>query len=74
MNNAVLANKCMDILCSNVGIVDAERFIQYIKSEAFDYTKWQREYYDEIPPEVLREKVRKYNSEFPFQGTNVVRI
>ena len=54
MNNAVLANKCMDILCSNVGIVDAERFIQYIKSEAFDYTKWQREYYDEIPPEVLR--------------------
>ena len=34
----------------------------------FDYTTWQREYYDKIPPETLRDNARKYNEEHPFKG------
>ena len=41
-DNIALASKCLDILCKQVGVVDTERFIHFIKAEAFDYTKWQR--------------------------------
>ena len=73
-DNIALASKCMDVLCKNVGIVEAERFICYIKSEAFDYTKWQRDYYDSISESVLKKKVKDYNASNPFQGEKAVRI
>ena len=46
-----LISKCMDVLCDQVGIVDAEKFIFIIRNETFDYTKWQREHYDPKTPE-----------------------
>lgn len=73
-DNIALASKCMDILCKNVGVVDAERFICYIKSESFDYTKWQRDYYDAIPADELKDKVAEYNKSHPFKGNKAVRI
>ncbi|GAA5818522.1 MAG: conserved hypothetical protein [Methanobrevibacter sp. CfCl-M3] len=39
----VLRAEAMDILSSKLGIVDAERFIDFIKKEEFDYTEWQRD-------------------------------
>lgn len=33
-------------LVEKLGIVNAERFIAMIKRESFDYTTWQREYFD----------------------------
>ncbi len=39
ISNAILAEKCMQILCDHVGVVDAERFFVMVKSESFDYTK-----------------------------------
>ena len=67
-DNIALVCKCMEILCNSVGVVDAEKFIYYIKTEKFDYTKWQREYYDKIAPETLRDEARHYNEEHPFKG------
>jgi hypothetical protein len=32
----------MNVLIENFGEVDAERFISIVKSDNFDYTKWQR--------------------------------
>jgi hypothetical protein len=32
----------MDVLIKTLGEVDAERFVTIIKTDAFDYTKWQR--------------------------------
>ena len=51
-----------------------EDFKEYIKTESFDYTKWQRKHYDAIPPEQLREDVKRFCAEHPFQGKNAVRL
>lgn len=55
-------------------VVEAEKFIHFIKTESFDYTKWQRKHYDAIPPEQLREDVKRFCAEHPFQGKNAVRL
>ena len=46
-----LMNRGMRCLMDNLGTIEAERFISAVLRERFDYTKWQREYYDAIPPE-----------------------
>lgn len=33
-------------LVDNMGVIDAEYFISLIKRDDFDYTVWQREYFD----------------------------
>ncbi len=66
-SNALL-NRCMDILCKNVGIVEAEHFIYLVKSEAFDYTKWQREHYDSMSPEQIKTELDNFSAENPFEG------
>ena len=37
-NNVALISKCMKSLRDSVGVVDAEKFLFLIRSEAFDYT------------------------------------
>ena len=68
-NNIALVSRCMDILCDQVGIVDTERFIYIMRSEAFDYTKWQRDHYDNISPDELDAAVDKFSSEHEFKGS-----
>ena len=67
-NNIALVSRCMDILCDQVGIVDTERFIYIMRSEAFDYTKWQREHYDNISPDELNAAVDRFSAENEFKG------
>ena len=45
-NTSETLSRGMEILSQKMGIVDAERFIFLIKTEGFDYTKWQREYFE----------------------------
>ena len=73
-SNALLADKCMSILCDHVGIVNAERFIVYLRTEGFDYTKWQREYYDAKSPDEIRDGVRKSSEEYTFLGKRATII
>lgn len=73
-DNVALASKCVDVLCDNVGIVEAEKFVYLIKTEAFDYTSWQREHYDSIAPETLRASMKEYCREHPFQGKKAKRL
>ena len=68
-NDLNLVSRCMDILCSQVGIVDAERFIYIMRSEAFDYTKWQRDHYDNISPDELNASVDRFSAENEFKGS-----
>ena len=68
-NNIALVSRCMDILCSQVGIVDTERFIYIMRSEAFDYTKWQRDHYDNISPDELNAAVDRFSAENEFKGS-----
>ena len=65
---SVLADRCMGILCEQVGVVDAERFIAYLRTEGFDYTKWQRRYYDAKTPDEIRDGIRRSSEEYAFRG------
>lgn len=67
-NTAETLSRGMDILVENMGIVEAEEFIFLIKTEGFDYTKWQREYFDNISPEKMDTDMDKYFLEHPYSG------
>ena len=40
--DAIVRLDAMNALLSNLGEVDAERFIVMVKRDTFDYTEWQR--------------------------------
>ena len=50
----------MEVLTENMGIVEAEEFIFLIKSESFDYTEWQRNYFDKMTLEDLQQSIKEY--------------
>jgi len=42
-NNAVLLDKGMRCLTSELGLVEAEQFVYLLLSESFNYTEWRKE-------------------------------
>ena len=42
INNAVLLDKGIKCLTSQLGILEAEQFIYVLKSQPFDYTEWRK--------------------------------
>ena len=73
-NNAALAERCMNILCNQVGVINAERFILYLRNEDFDYTKWQRDHYDAMSPDEIHSGIIRNGDEHPFCGKKAVII
>ncbi|MBP5609324.1 MAG: hypothetical protein J6X66_13790 [Lachnospiraceae bacterium] len=63
-----LINKGMECLKDNLGVVDAEMFISLIIREKFDYTRWQREYFDKMEPGEFNSAAIEYAQEHPFKG------
>lgn len=59
-------------LVEKFGIVDAERFIALIKRDSFDYTAWQREYFDKMKLGQMLEEAVKYEKEYSYKGSAVV--
>lgn len=53
-------------------IKNAERFIALIKNESFDYTVWQREYFDKMKPGQIWEEAVEYEKTHPHKGKAVV--
>ena len=51
-----------------LGSVDAEEFIALVKNEQFDYTVWQRKYFDAKTPEQISREAREYSKQHPFKG------
>lgn len=68
-----IMNKGMKCLTEQMGIVDAERFISIIIREKFDYTKWQRGYFDAKTPEEISNEASQYEKSHPFTG-NAIRL
>lgn len=67
-NMTATVSKCMDVVREHVGTVELEMFIYYIRSQAFDYTQWQRNHYDGKTPEEIFGALEAYSSENIFQG------
>ncbi len=66
-----LMNRGMRCLTSQMGIVDAELFVSIIIQEKFDYTKWQREYFDKKTPEEISQEASKFEKDHPFTGSAI---
>lgn len=53
-----IINKGFETIFSNLGMVDAERFIMLIKRDKFDYTEWQRNLWNDETVESLSTKAQ----------------
>ncbi len=73
MTTAEILNRGMKCLTEQMGIVDAEHFISVIIREKFDYTKWQREYFDAKTTEEISTEASDFEAAHPFVS-NAVRF
>ena len=64
-----ILNKGMKCLEDNMGIVEAEEFISFIIREKFDYTKWQREFYDSMKAGEFHRNAIEYAKLNPYTGS-----
>ena len=55
MTESLIMEKGMRTLIDVLGIVNAERFITILIRDPFDYTKWQREYFDNMTVDEINE-------------------
>ena len=66
-----IISKGMKCLTDHLGVVEAEQFISVIIRERFDYTKWQREYFDSKKPEEISQEATEYERSHPYVGEGV---
>ncbi len=69
-NIADTLSRGMTILREQMGIIEAERFIFLVKTEDFDYTKWQRDYFDNKTKEEIDAETDAYIAEHPYKGAS----
>lgn len=55
-------------LVEKLGIVNTEHFIATIKRENFNYTTWQRDYFDQMKSGQIREEALEYAKNHPHKG------
>ena len=60
-NTAEIMDRGMACLVEKLGVVEAEHFISVILRESFDYTKWQREHFDNVDPDGFLEAAYAYD-------------
>ena len=66
-----IMNKEMDSLMEHSGVLEAERFSAAVLREKFEYTRWQREYFDEMSPERISQEAERFEREEPYTGSAV---
>lgn len=72
-STAEIMSRGMNCLMEHLGVVEAERFVATVIREKFDYTRWQREYFDEMSPERISQEAERFEREEPYTG-NAVRL
>ena len=65
-NNIEIMNKGIECLLEKLGIVETEQFISVIIREQFDYTKWQREKFDNIDADTFNSAAVNYSIKNPL--------
>ena len=61
-----IMNRGIHCLLEKLGVVETERFIAVINREKFDYTKWQREYFDDMSSDEFNSAAVAYSEKNPF--------
>ncbi|MCM1136411.1 MAG: hypothetical protein NC400_12655 [Clostridium sp.] len=69
MNNAIeILDHGFECLVENLGVINAEYFISLIKRDNFDYTVWQREYFDKMAQGEFAANASEYAKNHPYTG------
>lgn len=63
MKDTLLKNTGMKVLVENLGKVEAERFIALIMKELFDYTKWQRDLFEDMSVKELSRAAMEFRKQ-----------
>ena len=64
-------NTGMKCLLEKLGVVGAEQFVSTIIRERFDYTRWQREYFDAKTTEQISSEAEAYERQNPYTGNAI---
>lgn len=62
----------MECLVEKLGVVNMEHFIKVIKRENFDYTKWQRDFFDAKEDNELRNEIKTFCKNYHYEGKATV--
>ncbi len=68
VNTIQILDQGFACLVENMGVIDAEYFISLIKRDDFDYTVWQREYFNQMKSGEFAEKASAYADSNPYMG------
>ncbi len=68
LNTAEIMNRGLQCLIEHLGVVETEQFISVIMREKFDYTKWQREFYDSMEAGEFHKRAVEYAEANPYNG------
>ncbi|MDR1270784.1 MAG: hypothetical protein LBK82_14810 [Planctomycetaceae bacterium] len=68
-NTNVIKKEMMECLIDNFGIIETEIFLSSLLREPFDYTEWQRDYFDKkyATTENFLQRAADYETQFPFK-------
>lgn len=67
INTAEIMDRGISCLLEKLGSVETERFISVMIREKFDYTKWRRQYFDDMSAEEFNGAAIAYAKGHPFQ-------
>ena len=62
-----IMDRGINCLLEKLGVVETERFISVINREKFDYTKWQRQRFDDVDSKEFNEAAVAYAKKNQFQ-------
>ena len=72
-STAEIMSRGMKCLMEQLGVVEAERFVATVIREKFDYTRWQRDYFDGKAPKEISLETGAFERANPYTG-NAVRL
>lgn len=61
-----IMNRGISCLIQQMGVVEAEKFISIINREKFDYTKWQRNLFENMTIEEINEAAAMFSKNNPL--------
>jgi hypothetical protein len=62
----VIRKEGMNCLLKTLGVIETEAFISSLLRERFDYTEWQREYFDKYTLDDFLRQAADYDKNNPF--------
>ncbi|MDR3108516.1 MAG: hypothetical protein LBU65_02340 [Planctomycetaceae bacterium] len=65
---SIIKKEAMELLVNALGVIETEVFITELQRVRFDYTEWQRDYFDKkYTLDTFMQKAVQYSREHPFE-------